>query len=462
VKLLSFAKQAKSLNAMKIKPLWIPGRSVAGSLIAHQRDYEGGFASPLSRMTLYAERRLSGKPYSVKGKAYSRCPACGSPETGIFFEIPELPTLSNVLLKTAKAAREWPKAPIRLGFCQGCGWIGNTAFDSLLLNYGEHYENSLHYSAVFQNYAENLARYLFRRFHLKGKDLIEIGCGQGDFLHSLCELGRNRGVGFDPSFAPERARSNGHHDVRFVRDYYSPEYTGYACDFLCCRHVLEHIEEPQAFLRNIRQALDGRKQAKLYFEVPNVLFTLRGMGIWDPIYEHRSYFGRHALRRLFTSSGFRVLSMGERFGRQFLCLDAEVDSNGKGNAANATAEHKQLRRLAGDVRNFAGAYLRKVKKHRAFLRESKRRGKKIALWGAGSKAVNFLNVFRREEAVEFVVDLNPFKQGMFIPGTGQKIVAPEFLLNYRPDYIVVMNPIYRREIAAKLEILGLDTEVFPA
>ena len=405
---------------------------------------------------------MSKTPSSVKGKIGSRCPACGSSGTEIFFEIPEFPTLSNVLLKTAEAARQWPKAPIRLGFCHGCGWIGNTAFDSRLVNYGEHYENSLHYSAVFRKYAERLARYLLHRFHLKGKDLIEIGCGQGDFLHSLCELGWNRGVGFDPSFSPERAHSNGRQDIRFVRDYYSPQYANYRCDFLCCRHVLEHIEDPKSFLQNVRQALDGRKRAKLYFEVPNALFTLRGMGIWDPIYEHRSYFSRYSLRFLFASSGFRVLSMRERFGGQFLCLDAEMASHGKGEGANCTGGRKQLRRMAGDVRNFAGAYRRKVEKHRAFLRESKRRGKKIALWGAGSKAVNFLNVFRREKAVEFVVDLNPFKQGMFIPGTGQNIVAPEFLLNYHADSVVVMNPIYQREISAHLKSLGLHPEMIPA
>lgn len=413
-------------------------------------------------MTLCEDTRLSGKPHPVKAGAGPHCPACGSPETEIFFEIPGLPILSNVLLKTAEAAWEWPKATVQLGFCHGCGWIGNTAFDSRLLNYGGHYENSLHYSAVFQKYAEGLARYLFRRFHLRGKDLIEIGCGQGDFLYSLCELGGNRGVGFDPGFVPERARSNGHQNIRFVRDYYSPEYASYACDFLCCRHVLEHIEEPQAFLRNVRQALEGRKRTKLYFEVPNALFTLREMGIWDPIYEHRSYFSRHSLRSLFVSSGFRVLSMRERFGGQFLCLDAELASKVKRNGADAPGERKQLRRLTDDVRNFAGAYRRKVEKHHAFLHESKRRGKKIVLWGAGSKGVNFLNVFRREEAIEFVVDLNPFKQGMFIPGTGQKIVAPEFLPRYRPDVVVVMNSIYQKEIAARLKTLGLDPEVLPA
>lgn len=399
----------------------------------------------------------------VKEQTGLRCPACGTQHTEIFFEIPEFPTLSNVLLKTAEEARQWPKAPIRLGFCPGCGWIGNTAFDSHLLNYGDHYENSLHHSAVFRAYAERLARYLLRRFHLNGKDIIEIGCGQGDFLYRLCELGGNRGVGFDPSFSTERAvHTNGHVDFRIIRGYYSSTYAAYACDFLCCRHVLEHIEDPKAFVVSVRKALGSRGKSAQYFEVPNVLFTLRGLGIWDAIYEHRSYFSRCSLKRLFVSSGFRVLGVRERFGGQFLSLDAETAGNGEENANDAPGERRQLRRLAGDVRDFSRAYQSKVNERRSFLSRSKRLGKKIALWGAGAKGVNFLNVFRHEEAVEFVVDLNPFKQGMFIPGTGQKIVAPDFLRTYRPDSVIVMNPIYKNEIEAKLRTLGLGTEVLAA
>ncbi len=378
----------------------------------------------------------------------SACPVCAGEGVETFFEIPEFPVLSTVLLKTAQAAREWPRAPLHLGFCHDCGWVGNTAFDARLLKYGEQYENSLHYSTVFQAYADRLARHLSRRFDLKGKDLIEIGCGQGDFLYSLCRMGHNRGVGFDPSFAPERARANGHENIRFVRDYYSPAYDGYRCDFLCCRHVLEHIEDPRAFLGGVRRALDRSRGARVYFEVPNGLYTLREMGIWDPIYEHRSYFSRHALRHLFVSAGFRILGMRERFGRQFLGLEADLHSNGKGGAPPAR-QQGQLRRLAGDVRRFARAYRRKVESYRAFLRKSRRSGAKVVLWGAGAKAVNFLNVFRDEKAVEFVVDQNPFKQSMFIPGTGQMIVAPEFLLDYHPNSVIVMNPLYRREVAAK-------------
>ncbi len=399
------------------------------------------------------------KPNSEKGDTCTRCRVCSSPEIEMFFELSEFPTLSSVLLRTAEEARHWPRAPIRLGFCHSCAWIGNTAFDAALLNYGEHYENSLHYSSVFQGYADRLARYLVRRFHLRGKDVIEIGCGQGDFLQAICRLGGNRGVGFDPGFSPERAQPNGHHDVRFVRDYYSPAYKDCRCDFLCCRHVLEHIDEPKPFLEGVRRALESRPNAKLYFEVPSALDMLRQLGIWGPIYEHRSYFSRQALRHLFAVSGFRILGLRERFAGQFLCLDAGLSS---GNRGSSPVPAQKLLRLAHDVRRFAEVHRRKVEKRRDWLRAAQRSGRKVVLWSAGAKAVNFLNVFCDEPAIEFVVDLNPFKQGMFIPGTGQRIVPPGFLRNYRPDAVLIVNPIYRREIAAKLMALGLNSKVVVA
>ncbi len=44
-------------------------------------------------------------------------------------------------------------------------------------------------------------------------------------------------------------------------------------------------------------------------------------------------------------------------------------------------------------------------------------------------------------------------------GTGQEIVLPEFLKEYRPDTAIVMNPIYIPEIQAKLDELGVPTQL---
>ncbi len=65
-----------------------------------------------------------------------------------------------------------------------------------------------------------------------------------------------------------------------------------------------------------------------------------------------------------------------------------------------------------------------------------------------------------EGQIEYAVDINPFKQGMYLAGTGQKVVGPEFLKEYRPDAVIAMNPIYCEEIQRELDALGVEAELF--
>jgi hypothetical protein len=91
------------------------------------------------------------------------------------------------------------------------------------------------------------------------------------------------------------------------------------------------------------------------------------------------------------------------------------------------------------------------------LEQLESEGRRVVLWGAGSKGVTFLNAFKHCGQIEFAVDINPRKQGLYVPGTGQKIVAPEFLKDYQPDVVLVMNPLYMAEIqklAKKLKLLA--------
>ena len=81
------------------------------------------------------------------------------------------------------------------------------------------------------------------------------------------------------------------------------------------------------------------------------------------------------------------------------------------------------------------------------------------LWGSGSKGVAFLNTLAGAELIEYVVDINPYKHGKFMAGTGQEIVAPERLRDYRPDVVIAMNPIYLNEIQRSLDELGVAAEL---
>jgi SAM-dependent methyltransferase len=385
----------------------------------------------------------------------SGCPVCNSTDIAVFFEILGIPVHCNLPWTARDEAIQAPRGDIRLGFCERCGHIFNLAFDPVLMEYTQDYENSLHFSPRFQSYAESLAVRLIERYDLHGKDIIEIGCGKGDFLKLLCERGANRGVGFDPSYVPEQGTPATAERVTFIQDFYSERYASCQADFICCRHVLEHIHSPRDFLARVRQAIGSRPGTVVFFEVPNVSFTLRGQGIWDLIYEHCSYFGVGSLSRLFTLCGFDTYDVTETYGSQFLCIEALP---GEGLADSAGDVGRDLGGLACDVAAFADAYRSKVQVWRRTLERMARAGQRAVVWGAGSKGVTFLNVLETQEQILYAVDINPRKQGMYLAGTGQQIVPPEFLREVRPDVVIVMNPMYEGEIRQMTENLGLSME----
>ena len=156
----------------------------------------------------------------------------------------------------------------------------------------------------FQAYAHALAERLVADYDLRGKRIVEIACGQGDFLSLLCKLGGNRGIGFDPSYTPGRglAGETAAH-ISFVKSYYTDAYADAFADLICCRHALEHMAQPVAFLRAIRRAL-GTQSAAVYFEVPNAAYNLVDLGVWDLIYEHCGYFTAASLAEAFRRGGF--------------------------------------------------------------------------------------------------------------------------------------------------------------
>jgi hypothetical protein len=58
-----------------------------------------------------------------------------------------------------------------------------------------------------------------------------------------------------------------------------------------------------------------------------------------------------------------------------------------------------------------------------------------------------------------VVDINPYKHGTYLAGTGQQVVAPTFLEGYQPDLVIAMNPIYCDEIQQELNRMRLGAEL---
>jgi len=385
----------------------------------------------------------------------TQCPVCDSDDTTPCVSLNDVPVYCNVLYPSLEQSLKAPRGDISLVFCRECGHLFNGTFDAQKIDYSLEYENSLHYSGRFQEYADALAADLTKRYQLHDKTIVEIACGKGDFLAHMCQLGGNRGFGFDPSYEPGRQSQEALGGVTIVQDYYSDEYADIEADLVCCRHALEHIETPRQFLDIVRKAVGRKDEAVLYFEVPNSMYTLRDMGIWDIIYEHCGYFCENSLARAFTESGFAVQRLSETFGKQFLSIETTLSKTGKLNGMTWTP----VASVAQYADAFEQKYAEKLASWKKRLRDFRSAGSRVVVWGAGSKGVTFLNVLKAQDEIDSIVDLNPHKQGKYVPGTGHRVVSPDYLKEYRPDVVIVMNPLYKDEITSTVKNLGIDARI---
>jgi len=403
-----------------------------------------------------AHSRMMPKPTSTsinQSVAELSCPVCNSNQLEVFLEIPDVPVFCNLLWTSRDQARNCLKGDIKLAFCSACSHIMNVAFDPNLLDYTQVYENPLDYSPKFQAYSQSLTKMLIERHGLDNKDIISIGCGKGSFISGLCELGNNRGIGFDPALQRINEPLEISSKVKLIKDYYSERYRDYPCDLFVCRHVLEHIFDPKAFLAMIRRAIGTQQNTAVFFEVPNALNIFQKFFIWDIIYEHYSYFTPISLARLFSLSKFNVQDLDEYFEGQFLGIHA---SPSKQVVSDFSEQQIQIDQIANDITTFAASYKKVVNEWRRKLDQKKDKRQRVVIWGTGSKGVTFLNTLKNSH-IEYAVDINPKKQGKYVAGTAQQIVSPHFLQNYQPDSVIVMNPIYKQEIEQFIDQLGISS-----
>lgn len=391
--------------------------------------------------------------------AISPCPVCAAESGEMFFGLRDQPVLIGSLWPDVDSARSCRKGDIDLAFCPECGFVWNTQFDPARIDYDQQYDNSLHFSPTFQDYTKGLVARLVKTYGLHGKTIVDIGCGKGDFLVMLCEAGGNAGHGFDPSYDGARPQSPTADRIVWSTEYYSEEHARIPADLIASRFVYEHIPNPNAFLGMVHRSISDPGRSVVFFEVPNIDLIVRQGSVWDIIYEHCSYFGPESLTRSFAECGFEVLRVEETYGRQFLTIEARANPEGKGNPGPRTGDLEGLRR---QVAAFRDAEAAKREAWQARLDLWRREGRSVAAWGAGAKAVGFLNMLQDRETITRVVDINPFKHGKHLSGTGQQIVSPEALATVPPDTVVLMNPIYRDEISKQLANLGLTPELVEA
>ena len=372
------------------------------------------------------------------------CPCCGQITDAQSYRVDRVPIHSVKTYRTMASVRKMVRGTIALVECSVCSHVWNTTFDPRHVTYGDDYESTQSASTTFNRFHADLAYDLVDRFSLRGKCVAEIGCGQGEFLGLLHDAGVARTIGIDPAFRG----THPHPSSQILAAELEASPTMAPVDFICCKMTLEHIHDARSFL-DILHKMSERSSAPVFLMVPNAEKVFDGGAFWDIYYEHVHYFTARSLTRLAESVGFGVQEVKTLYDDQYLSITARANLE--------SIETKQVRTLCRFA-TFSDRAYSNIRYWRDKIGTAANAGP-IALWGGGSKAVAFLTATETGDSIDAVVDINPARQGSYLPPYGHKIISPDALKSVAPRTVIVMNPIYRAEISENLRDLDIETNV---
>ena len=376
--------------------------------------------------------------------ATPRCPSCGaSASREPLYRQHRLPVQSCLMPASAEEAKAIARRDLELLQCPDCGLVYNRHFDPSTQIFNPGYEETQGFSPTFRRFARNLAEQLNQRWSLNGKTVIEVGCGKGEFLALLCKQAHCQGIGIDPAHDPERQPESGWDRVVYEQRYFDRGDIGLKADYLVCRHTLEHIGPVGDFLATVHEVCRAGGIREVFFEIPAAARIFDEGAFWDIYYEHANYFDSAALEQAFARAGFETTGIEWLFDNQYLGIYAQAVPEPPDTAA--------------PPRVFSGQRLAETT--RQWTKRIDQADGQVVIWGSGSKGVAFIHAVDPNGEVPAAIDINPYRQGRCMPGTGQPILAPEALKSLQPALVIIMNPIYREEISEMIDALGLAPEI---
>ena len=305
--------------------------------------------------------------------------------------------------------------------CSGCGLV---QLSNAPVPYYKEVIRAAAFSKEMKDFRMAQFNSFIQRFSLKGKKVIEIGCGCGEFLSIMQQLDVEA-YGLEHSEeSATRCVKNG---LKVSRGFI--ESSNYRLDhapfeaFLIL-NFLEHLPEPNSTLRGIYNNLTD--DAAGLVEVPNFDMIVRKKLFSEFISDHLLYFTRETLSTTLRLNGFDIIDCNEEWHDYII-----------------SAIVKKRKKL--DISHFY--------EHQAHLKNeieeyiSRFRDKKIAIWGAGHQALAVIALTGIADRIKYVVDSATFKQGKYTPATHVRIVSPDVLESDPVDAIIVMAASYSDEVA---------------
>jgi hypothetical protein len=316
------------------------------------------------------------------------------------------------------------------------------------------YGNYLYRSSTSQPYIEHCEK-LFHGFsHLRHDTIIDIGGNDGALLKAFqgCTDKKLQLINVDASatFKEDNEKAG----ITYVNDFWGDHLDLPKAHIITSTNVFQHTKDIHAFMRGIQKFLDG----VWILEFPYTAETIRTNQFDQFYHEHYYYWLLSPLEKLFAQYGLRIIhhhAESIHGGSMRLWM-----TNKEPSAPTADlSKYKQEEQSLIDSLNFGGNIAALQKDFFAMVEDRESFGR-IAFFGAAAKGcvfLNALNITTQNIGQSFVIDDTASKQGLYVPGTGLKIVDRSYL--HECDTIVILAHNFAEFIAKSLRNDGFEGRI---
>jgi SAM-dependent methyltransferase len=390
------------------------------------------------------------------------CRFCRTPLSRTFADLGMSP-IANAFLSPAQINKMEPFYPLHAYVCEACLLVQLEDFEVPKNIFNEQYAYFSSYSDSWLDHARRYTDLITARLGLGANSfVVEIASNDGYLLQYFVEKGIPV-LGVEPSGNVARVAMSKGVDtwVEFFTAKSAQELVEKRRkpDLVLGNNVLAHVPDLNDFVQGLKIVLS--EQGVITMEFPHLLCLIRE-NQFDTIYhEHFSYFSLLAATRIFAKHGLRIFDV-DRLSTHggSLRIYATHQESKRWEEQSSVGKLLAEERDAGldDISSYS-KFSDQVNKTKLdllrFLIDLKRAGKKIVGYGAPAKGNTLLNFCGiRSDFLEFTVDKNPQKQGMFLPGTHIPIVPPERIFEAKPDYVLILPWNLRNEIVTQMAAIA--------
>ena len=384
------------------------------------------------------------------------CRFCSAPLEAVFADLGMSP-LANSFLPPERVNSMEPFYPLRALVCGNCFLVQLEEFETPEAIFSDY----AYFSSYSSSWLEHSRRYSTQMIERLGLDedshVVEIASNDGYLLQFFHER-QIPVLGIEPAVnVAEVALQKGIPTlVEFFGEDTARSLAGDSpADLLLGNNVLAHVPDLNDFVGGMKILL--KQGGVITMEFPH-LMRLIDANQWDTIYhEHFSYFSFLTVSRVFEAHGLRLFDVEElpTHGGSLRVYGCHAGDESKPETPVAHSLRERERAAGYERLETYLGYSRRVEQDKrqilSFLIDLKGQGLRIAGYGAPAKGNTLLNYCGvRSDFIDYTCDLNPHKQGHFLPGSHIPIRSPDVIREDKPDVVLIMPWNLKDEIAGQL------------